>query len=83
MSAEVVRLSSETLQAEVDELRQELKDFSNSKDEYLATYRAKARKLNDTVDAKAAELVAAEAVEQMSDAERQAIGVELAKMGDG
>ena len=76
-------MSAETLQAEVDELRQELKDLSNSKDQYLVDHKNKARKLTDTVDAKAAELVAAEAVEQMSDAERQAIGAELVKMGDG
>ena len=76
-------MSAKTLQAEVDELRQKLKDLSNSKDQYLVDHKNKARKLTDTVDAKAAELVAAEAVEQMSDAERQAIGAELVKMGDG
>ena len=76
-------MSVETLQAEVDELRQELKDLSNSKDEYLVDHKSKARKLTDVVDAKAAELVAAKAVEQMSDAERQAISAELVKMGDG
>ena len=76
-------MNAKKLQAELDKLRKELRTLTNAKDKYLADHKTKARKLTDTVDAKAAELVAAEAVEQMSDAERQAVGAELVKMGDG
>ena len=76
-------MSAKKLQAELDKLRKELRTLANAKDKYLAGHKTKARTLTDTVDAKAAELAAAESVGQMSDAERQAIGAELVKMGDG
>ncbi|MCH8038259.1 MAG: hypothetical protein IIC53_14225 [Proteobacteria bacterium] len=76
-------MSVKTLQAELAKLRRELRTLTAAKDKYLAGHKTKARTLTDTVDAKAAELAAAESVGQMSDAERQAIGVELAKSGGG
>ena len=74
-------MSVKTLQAELVKLRKELRTLANAKDKYLAGHKTKARKLTDTVDAKAAELAAAESVGQMSDAERQAVAAELAKSG--
>ena len=75
-------MSAEALQAEVDALRQKRKDLSNKKDDYLADYREEALELKVALDTLVAEAGAAATVEEMSDAERQAIGAELVKLGD-
>lgn len=74
-------MSAQELQAEIDALRQERKDLSNKKDAYLAEYREVAAELKGALDTLVAEANAAAAVEAMSDADRQAIGAELVKLG--
>ncbi len=75
-------MSAATLQAEVDALRQRRKDLSNEKDAYLADYRELALELKVALDTLVAEAAAAATVEEMSEADRQAIGAELVKLGD-
>ena len=75
-------MSAKSLQAEVDALRQRRKDLSNEKDDYLADYRTQAVELKDQLDTLVAKAGAAATVEAMSDADRQAIGAELVKLGD-
>ena len=75
-------MSAATLQAEVDALRQDGKNLSNDKDDYLAGYRVKAVALKNQLDTLVAEAGAAATVEEMSEADRQAIGAELVKLGD-
>ena len=74
-------MSAKALQAEVDALRQQRKDLSNSKDAFLADYREQAFELKDELDTLVAEANAAATVEGMSEADRQAIGAELVKLG--
>lgn len=69
-------------EAKLADARAEMRARSGEKDKYLATYRSKARKLTDLVDALAAELRAEQAVAEMSDAEQQAVAAQLAKVGD-
>ena len=75
-------MSAQTLQTEVDALSQKRKTLSNKKDDYLADYRVKAVELKTQFETLVAEAGAAATVEEMSDAERQAIGAELVKLGD-
>ena len=74
-------MSAEALQAEVDELRQELKDLSNAKDDYMAEFREESIAKWESLDTLIAEANAAATVEEMSDADRQAIAAELVKVG--
>ena len=74
-------MSAEALQAEVDALRQRRKDLSNEKDAYIADYREQALELKGELDTLVAEANAAATVEGMSEADRQAIGAELVKLG--
>ncbi len=74
-------MSAKSLQAEVDALRQERKDLSVRKDAAAADFRGLALKLKDRFDTLVAEANAAATVEEMSDADRQAIGAELVKLG--
>ena len=76
-------MSAEALQAEVDELRQELKDLSNAKDAYVADFREESLAKWAELDTLIAEAAAAGTVEEMSEADRQAILVELTKTGGG
>lgn len=70
-----------TTAEKLDSLRADRLTLSGEKDDYLAKYRPKARKLSDKIDVLAAELVAERTVAEMSDPERQAIGVELTRLG--
>ncbi len=74
-------MSAEMLQAEVDALRQKRRDLSNEKNAYMADWREQALELKDELDTLIAEANAAAAVEAMSEADRQAIGAELVKLG--
>lgn len=74
-------MSAETLRAEVDVLRQERITLSNEKDAYLADFREQSAKLKTRLDTLVAEANAAATVEEMSEADRQAVGAELVKLG--
>ena len=71
-----------TIEENLAAARVKMKAMSNDKDKYLEKYRAKARALTDEIDAFAAQLVAESAVAGMSEAQQQAVAVELAKVGD-
>ncbi len=70
-----------TTEDKLETARANMKALSGKKDEYLSKYRPKARKLTDKIDALAAELVAERAVAELSDAEQQALGAQLEKLG--
>ncbi len=70
-----------TTQDKLETARAALAKLNGDKDKYLAAHKSKARAARDKVTAFAAELVAEQAVAEMSEAEQQAIGVQLTKVG--
>ncbi len=70
-----------TTQDKLETARAALAKLNGKKDKYLAAFKPKARALKEKVDVLAAELVAERVVADLSEAEQQAIGVALTKVG--
>lgn len=69
------------LEKRVAELNGDIRKLANEKDKTVAKYRKDLLKLNADRDTVAAELAAARKVAGLSDAEKQALQAELAKVG--